>query len=132
MRASSLVWLAACAPAVTGGTATPVASTTVASASAASVSSAPRPKVSLTGGLILPDTAAPTASAGEPPTGPGPACSKDEDCWSRTCCPATKPAHCVHASLAKHCALKDVACAKASVVFTCACVDGACTGRLPQ
>ena len=80
----------------------------------------------------MPDTAAPTASVDELPEGPGPACSKDEDCWSRTCCPATKLTHCVHASLAKHCALKDVSCPKAPVVFTCVCIEGACAGRAPQ
>lgn len=68
------------------------------------------------------------AQAGPPE--PPPACAKDEDCWSKTCCPATAPEECVHASRARKCAIVDVQCKPQSVRFTCVCDDGACTGRL--
>ncbi|MBL8717753.1 MAG: hypothetical protein JNL79_17340 [Myxococcales bacterium] len=117
----------ACSPGVTPQPAVPAASSSAPVASAASSSA--RPKISLTGGLLLPDTASPAASVDEAPLGPAPPCVKDDDCWSRTCCPATTPSQCVHASLAKGCALKDVACKKAVVTFTCFCDAGACKGR---
>ena len=99
----------------------------------ASVSATARPKVSLTGGLLVPDTMKPEPEDPGEPTGPSPPCVKDEDCWSRTCCPATKPEQCVHGTLAKGCALKEVACKKtAAPTFTCACVAGACKGRPPK
>lgn len=116
----------ACSPVVTPQPAVvPAASS---SAPVASASSA-RPKISLTGGLLLPDTANPAASVDETPLGPAPPCAKDEDCWSRTCCPATVPAQCVHGTLAKHCAVEERICKKAAVTFTCFCDAGTCKGR---
>lgn len=115
----------ATAPTTSTSTSAPASAPPVGSASSA------KPKISLTGGLLLPDTAGSTPPDDPTPSGPGPACAKDEDCWSKTCCPATQPHHCVHASLAKHCALKDVSCKPAAVTFTCVCEAGACKGRPP-
>lgn len=117
----------ACSPGVTPQPAVPAASSSAPVASAASSSA--RPKISLTGGLLLPDTASPTASVDDTPLGPAPPCAKDEDCWSRTCCPATLPAQCVHGTLAKHCAVEERVCKKAAVTFTCFCDAGVCKGR---
>ncbi len=61
---------------------------------------------------------------------PGPACAKDEDCWSKTCCPAAAPEECVHSSRARKCAIVDVQCKPQPTRFTCVCHEGACTGRL--
>lgn len=115
----------ACSPVVTPQPTAPAASS---SAPVASPSSA-RPKISLTGGLLLPDTANPVASVDDAPLGPAPPCAKDEDCWSRTCCPATQPSQCVHGTLAKHCAVEERICKKAAVTFTCFCDAGTCNGR---
>jgi hypothetical protein len=62
--------------------------------------------------------------------GPVPPCAKDEDCWSKTCCPARAPEECVHALRARRCAIVDVSCAKTPMHYTCVCDAGACKGRL--
>jgi hypothetical protein len=62
--------------------------------------------------------------------GPPPACAKDEDCWSRSCCPAAAPEECVHASRARRCAIIDVQCKAKPIHYTCVCAEGACRGRL--
>jgi hypothetical protein len=84
--------------------------------------------------LLLPSmptgTSAATTSAPLPPVGQRPPCAKDEDCWSSTCCPATKAEQCVHGSLAQKCAIVDVTCPKGDVRFDCVCVAGQCDGRL--
>jgi hypothetical protein len=64
------------------------------------------------------------------PPGPPVACAKDEDCWSRTCCPAKAPEECVHASRARKCAIIDIKCAATPIHYTCFCDSGACRGRL--
>jgi len=119
----------ACSPGVTAPPAAVPAASSSASVASATASAA-RPKISLTGGLLLPDTASPVTSVGEAPLGPAPPCAKDEDCWSRTCCPATQPSQCVHGTLAKHCAVEERICKKAAVTFTCFCDAGVCGGRL--
>lgn len=63
-------------------------------------------------------------------TGPPPPCTKDEDCWSKTCCPAKAPEECVHGLKARRCAIVDVSCAKSPIHYTCICDAGACKGRL--
>ena len=63
-------------------------------------------------------------------TGPPPACSKDEDCWSKTCCPAKAPEDCVHASRARKCAIVDGSCKPSPMHYTCVCDSGSCKGRL--
>lgn len=68
--------------------------------------------------------------ADEELSGPLPACSKDEDCWSRSCCPAKAPEDCVHASRARKCAIVDVTCKPSPMHYTCVCDGGACKGRL--
>ena len=82
--------------------------------------------------LLLPGMATGQASSSVelPPLGERPPCAKDEDCWSSTCCPATKAEHCVHASLAQKCAAVDVKCAKSDVRYDCLCTSGQCEGRL--
>lgn len=57
-------------------------------------------------------------------------CARDEDCWSRTCCPAVAPEQCVHAVRAQRCAIVDVQCPTDDRPrFTCFCRDGQCDGR---
>ncbi len=63
-------------------------------------------------------------------SGPPPLCAKDEDCWSRSCCPAKAPEECVHASRARKCAIVDVSCKPTPIHYTCFCDGGACKGRL--
>lgn len=63
-------------------------------------------------------------------SGPVPPCVKDEDCWSKTCCPARAPEECVHALKARKCAIVDVSCAKTPMHYTCVCDSGQCKGRL--
>jgi hypothetical protein len=63
-------------------------------------------------------------------TGPPPVCSKDEDCWSKTCCPAKAPEDCVHASRARKCAIVDITCKPSPMHYTCVCDSGSCKGRL--
>ena len=57
-------------------------------------------------------------------------CAKDDDCWSRTCCPARAPEECVHASRARKCAIIDITCKPSPLHYTCVCDGGACKGRL--
>jgi hypothetical protein len=64
------------------------------------------------------------------PEGPPQLCGKDEDCWSKTCCPAKAPEECVHASRARKCAIVDVKCSATPIHYTCVCDQGACKGRL--
>ena len=74
---------------------------------------------------------APSKPAPEPEDDtPAPPCAKDEDCWSKTCCPAKAPEECVHALKARRCAIVDVACAKTPITYACICESGVCKGRL--
>ncbi|MGZ3417726.1 MAG: hypothetical protein ACXVEE_07660 [Polyangiales bacterium] len=66
----------------------------------------------------------------EDPKGPPPLCAKDEDCWSKTCCPAKAPEECVHASRARKCAIIDIKCAATPIHYSCVCDSGTCRGRL--
>ena len=86
--------------------------------------------------LLLPGVgmSSPTAgTVGADPdevAGPPPPCGRDEDCWSKTCCPARAPTDCVHAQLARRCAIVDLRCPPTDGArFTCVCQAGACTGR---
>jgi hypothetical protein len=110
-------------------------------AASASATSAPVTEGSTSPSAPLPTTLmpgigmAPSKPAAEPdehePSGPPPACSKDEDCWSKTCCPAKAPEECVHALKARRCAVVDLSCPKTTARYTCFCDAGACRGRLP-
>lgn len=86
---------------------------------------------------LLPGVGMSTAPVGpdvdadeEDTAGPAPLCAKDEDCWSRSCCPAKAPEECVHASRARKCAIVDVSCKPTPIHYTCFCESGACKGRL--
>ena len=81
---------------------------------------------------MAPSKPPPDVEEDDEPTGPPPPCTKDEDCWSKTCCPAKAPEECVHALKARRCAIVDVACAKTPVHYTCVCDTGSgfCKGRL--
>jgi hypothetical protein len=70
------------------------------------------------------------ALADAEPQGPPPACVKDEDCWSKTCCTAAAPEDCVHGSLARKCAIVEVQCKTPPIRYTCVCDGGTCAGRL--
>lgn len=97
----------------------------------ASASAAPKPiPTTLLPGVGM-STAKPVVDQDDDAVfGPAPPCAKDDDCWSRTCCPARAPEECVHASRARKCAIVDVSCKPSPMHYTCVCDAGSCKGRL--
>jgi hypothetical protein len=109
------------------------ASATASSSASAkpSASAAPLPTTLLPGvGMSSKKPSAKDDEDDDALSGPPIACAKDEDCWSKTCCPAKTPEQCVHASRARKCAIVDIKCEATPIHYTCVCDSGACRGRL--
>lgn len=120
-----VVACAAANPAPPSSSKAPVA--TVAKASSVpAASTAPVPTLLLPG--IGMSTSKPPPEV--EPSGPTPACASDDDCWSKTCCPARAPEECVHASRARKCAIVDLKCQPTPMHYSCVCDAGECKGRL--
>ncbi len=138
--ASTLAMIAACASTPPPPVASPTASASSASSSssvAKSSAPAPLPTTLLPGVGMSTSKVKATDVSGvvdddDGALGPAPPaiCGKDEDCWSRTCCPAKEPEDCVHASRARKCAIVDIQCKPSPMHYTCVCESGACKGRL--
>jgi hypothetical protein len=132
MRALTVIVAVACVACASATAPSQVASSGAGAAAPApakpSASAPPLPTTLLPG--VGMSSKKPPVEEDDDVSGPAVACAKDEDCWSKTCCPAKTPEECVHASRARKCAIVDIKCAATPIHYTCVCESGTCHGRL--